>query len=99
MTKHGGHIPPGLARTVVPAAPDAWCTALERWGTMSFADAIAPALEHARRGFLVSPCSASRMGATAEKYKRCLTSTALSLRDGRAYRMGEGLVLRELADT
>src|SRR5688572_15053891 len=33
-------IPPGLARTVVPAAPDAWCTALERWGTMSFADVI-----------------------------------------------------------
>src|SRR5262245_63830694 len=36
--RHGGRIPPGLARTVVPAAPDAWCTALERWGTMSFAD-------------------------------------------------------------
>src|SRR5438874_10786709 len=41
MTRHGGQIPPGLARTVVPAAPDAWCTALERWGTMSFADAAA----------------------------------------------------------
>src|SRR5215831_9007897 len=25
-TRHGGQIPPGLARTVVPAAPDAWCT-------------------------------------------------------------------------
>src|SRR5262247_1313798 len=34
----GNRIPPGLARTVVPAAPAAWCTALERWGTMSFAD-------------------------------------------------------------
>src|SRR6266850_7916722 len=49
MTRHGGQIPPGLPRTVVPAAPDAWCTALERWGTMSFADAIAPALGHAER--------------------------------------------------
>ena len=39
VTRHGGQIPPGLPRTVVPAAPDAWCTALERWGTMSFADA------------------------------------------------------------
>src|SRR5712691_3452226 len=36
--KHGGQIPAGLARTVVPAAPDAWCTALARWGTMSFAE-------------------------------------------------------------
>ena len=33
QTRHAGQIPPGLARTVVPAAPDAWCTALERWGS------------------------------------------------------------------
>src|SRR5712691_1960382 len=37
--RHGGQIPPGLPRTVVPAVPDAWCTALSRWGTMSFATA------------------------------------------------------------
>src|SRR5499426_1056434 len=30
--KCGGQIPVGLLRTVVPAAPDAWCAALERWG-------------------------------------------------------------------
>jgi gamma-glutamyltranspeptidase / glutathione hydrolase len=99
MTKHGGQIPPGLARTVVPAAPDAWCTALERWGTMSFADAIAPALEHAERGFPVSAFSAYQMGANADKYRRWPTSTALYLRDGRAYRMGEVFVQRELAET
>ena len=99
MTRHGGQIPPGLPRTVVPAAPDAWCTALERWGTMSFADAIAPALEHAGRGFAVSAFSAYQMGANADKYRRWPSSTALYLRDGRAYRMGEVLVQRELADT
>jgi len=99
MTRHGGQIPPGLPRTVVPAAPDAWCTALERWGTMSFADAIAPALGHARRGFAVSAFSAYQMGANADKYRRWPSSTALYLREGRAYRMGEVLVQRELADT
>ena len=99
MTRHGGQIPPGLPRTVVPAAPDAWCTALERWGTMSFADAITPALEHAERGFPVSAFSAYQMGSNADKYRRWPTSAALYLRDGRAYRMGEILVLRELADT
>ena len=99
MTRHGGQIPAGLPRTVVPAAPDAWCTALERWGTMSFADAIAPAREHAERGFPVSAFSAYQMGANADKYRRWPTSTALYLRDGRAYRMGELLVQRELADT
>ena len=40
---------PACSRTVVPAAPDAWCTALERWGTLSFADAVAPALECAEQ--------------------------------------------------
>jgi gamma-glutamyltranspeptidase/glutathione hydrolase len=99
MTRHGGQIPPGLPRTVVPAAPDAWCTALERWGTLSFADAIAPALEHAERGFPVSAFSAYQMGTNADKYRRWPTSVALYLRDGRAYRMGEVLVQRELADT
>ena len=99
MQRHGGQIPAGLGRTVVPAAPAAWCEALERWGTMSFADAISPALGHAERGFAVSAFSAYQMGANAEKYKRWPSSVALYLRDGRAYRMGEVLVQSELADT
>ena len=96
---HGDQIPPGLARTVVPAAPAAWCTALERWGTMSFADAIAPALEHAERGFAVSQFSAFQMSTNAEKYKRWPTSAALYLKDGRGFRMGERLVQSELGET
>ncbi|HXH82697.1 MAG TPA: gamma-glutamyltransferase, partial [Candidatus Tectomicrobia bacterium] len=99
VTRHGGQIPPGLPRTVVPASPDAWCAALERWGTMSFADAAAPAIEHARRGFPVSAFSAFQMSSNADKYARWPTSAALYLRDGRAYRRGEILVQAELADT
>ena len=38
MREHGGKIPNGVLRTVVPAAPDAWITALERHGTMGFHD-------------------------------------------------------------
>ncbi|HEY7522007.1 MAG TPA: gamma-glutamyltransferase [Methylomirabilota bacterium] len=95
----GNEIPVGLPRTVVPAAPAAWCAALERWGTMSFADAIAPALEHAERGFAVSQFSAYQMTTHAAKYQRWPTSAALYLKDGRGFRMGERLVQSELADT
>ena len=95
----GNEIPAGLPRTVVPAAPDAWCTALERWGTMSFADIIAPALQHAERGFPVSQFSAFQMTTNAAKYKRWPTSAALYLKDGRGFRMGERLVQTELAET
>lgn len=98
-SRHGGRIPPGLGRTVVPAAPDAWCTALERWGTMSFADVVAPAREHAERGFPLSSFSAYQMGANADKYRRWPSSEALYLRDGRALSMGERLVQRELGET
>src|SRR5215469_4842058 len=41
--EHGGKIPKGVLRTVVPAAPDAWITALRRYGTMSFGDVAAAA--------------------------------------------------------
>jgi gamma-glutamyltranspeptidase/glutathione hydrolase len=49
--EHGGEIPDGLRRTVVPAAPDAWLTALERHGTLGFAEVAGPAIELARDGF------------------------------------------------
>ncbi len=97
--RHGGQIPPGLPRTVVPAAPDAWLTALTRWGTMSFADVVHAATEHAERGFAVSTFSAYQMATNVEKYRRWPTSAPLLLRDGRAYRAGEVLVQRELGET
>src|SRR5215468_5304837 len=36
MREHGGTMPLGILRTVVPAAVDAWITALSDYGTMSF---------------------------------------------------------------
>ena len=98
-SRHAGQIPVGLPRTVVPAAPDAWCTALERWGTMSFADIASAAIDHAERGVPVSDFSAFQMTSNADKYRRWPTSAALYLQDGRAFRAGELLVQKELAET
>jgi gamma-glutamyltranspeptidase/glutathione hydrolase len=95
----GNQIPPGLPRTVVPAAPAAWCMALERWGTMSFAEVATAATEHAGRGFPLSSFSAYQMTANADKYRRWATSAALYLNNGRPFRMGERLVQAELAET
>ena len=97
--RHGGQIPAGLPRTVVPAAPDAWCTALSRWGTMSFAEVVTAATEHAERGFPISQFTAYQMASNADKYRRWPSSAALYLRDGRALRIGEVLVQRELGET
>ena len=55
VEQHGGAIPYGVLRTVVPAAPDAWILALERYGTMSFGDVAAAAIRYAREGFTMHP--------------------------------------------
>src|SRR5229473_3358921 len=97
--RHRGEIPPGVPRTVVPAAPAAWLTALARWGTMSFADVVAPALECAERGFPISRFTAHQMAGQEAAYRQWPTSAALFLRDGRPLRAGEILVQSELAQT
>src|SRR5215510_3981186 len=76
-TRCNGEIPVGLLRTVVPASPDAWCTALARAGTMSFAQVVAPALECAERGFPLSMFSAYATGKSANKLTSWPTSAAI----------------------
>src|SRR5438552_624095 len=97
--RHRGEIPPGVPRTVVPAAPAAWLTALARWGTMAFADVVAPALECAERGLPISRFTAHQMAGQEATYRQWPTSAALFLRDGRPLRAGEILVQSELAQT
>jgi gamma-glutamyltranspeptidase / glutathione hydrolase len=95
----GGQIPPGVLRTVVPAAPDAWCVALERWGTFTFRDAVAPALECAEHGFPLSTFSASMISANVARYRQFPTSLAQYLPGGAPPAPGELFVQAELAET
>jgi gamma-glutamyltranspeptidase/glutathione hydrolase len=98
-SKHGGQIPAGLLRTVVPASPDAWCAALERWGTLSFGDAVAPALECAEHGFPLSVFSAAMIRNNVERFARFPTSAALYLPGGAPVAAGQLFVQTELAGT
>src|SRR6267143_1471193 len=45
---HGDDMPIGVARSVTPAAADAWLTALARHGRLSLAEVLAPSIEAAR---------------------------------------------------
>ncbi len=98
-SRHGGQIPAGVLRTVVPASPDAWCAALERWGTLSFGDAVAPALECAEHGFPLSVFSAAMIRNNAERLARFPTSAALYLPGGAPVAAGQLFVQAELAGT
>ena len=79
---HGGRIPLGILRTVVPAAPDAWITALSRYGRMGFADVANFAIEYARDGFLTYPFFTDRIAEKLAGYSRYPSTAAIYLPDG-----------------
>jgi gamma-glutamyltranspeptidase/glutathione hydrolase len=99
MRSHGGRIPDGVLRTVVPAAPDAWISALRRHGTMRFADVAASAIRFAAEGFSVYPLLERSLSAHAEEYRRWESNAAVFLPGGRVPRVGEKFVQADLART
>lgn len=99
MRDHGGKIPDGVLRTVVPAAPDAWITALRRHGTMRFADVAASAIRFAAEGFAVYPLLSASIASHAQEYRRWASNTAVFLPGGRVPQPGEKFVQSDLART
>ena len=88
---HGGKIPKGVLRTVVPAAPDAWITALAQWGTMSFGEVAASAIDFARDGFPVYPLMSEIITEHEAEYREFPSNVALYLPHGRPPQRRRGL--------
>ena len=95
----GGDMPDGLLRTVVPAAPDAWITALEHFGTLGFAEVAQPAIELARDGFPLGRFVAGIIKANESAYRRWPTSAPIYLPGGRVPQAGEIFVQTDLGRT
>jgi len=86
---HGGRIPEGLMRAVVPGAPSGWITALERYGTMSFGDVAQAAIRLARDGFPADPRFCDTFVANEAKYRRFAGNAEVFLPGGRPPRPGQ----------
>ena len=97
--EHQSVVPVGLLRTVVPGAPAAWLTALERYGSMSFADVAHAAIRLARDGFAIDPFMCAVIEDNVEGYRRWPSNAAVYLPEDRAPRPGERFVQRDLAAT
>jgi gamma-glutamyltranspeptidase/glutathione hydrolase len=95
----GGAIPEGILRTVVPAAPAAWITALRDFGTMTFAEVAAAAIQYARDGFPVYPLFADIVAANETKYQSRPTNAQIYLPNGHPPVVGENFVQTDLART
>ena len=97
--KHGGKIPPGVERCVVPAAPDAWLTALEHFGTMSFGEVASSAIRFARDGFPMHPMMCEFIKKNEENYKQWPGSRKVFLPKGRPPEVGEVFKQPDLGGT
>lgn len=85
----GGKIPVSdtLLSGTVPGVVDAWYILLDRWGTMSFAQALAPAIALAR-GFPVNDRLASAIRGS-KKLPKYPSSARVYYPDGKAPKAGE----------
>jgi gamma-glutamyltranspeptidase / glutathione hydrolase len=98
---HGGRMPPGIHRCVMPAAIDAWLTALERHGSMTFAQVAEPAIELAEEGFPMHSLMFETLSepSALASMRSWPSTSAVFLRDGAPIPIGEPVVQRELAGT
>ena len=99
LKQYGGKMPPGVLRTVIPAAPDAWITALELYGTMSFGEVAAAATRFARDGFPMHWFMADYIREHEAEYRRFPTSVPVFLPNGRAPEVNEVFVQPALGRT
>src|SRR6185503_17677714 len=96
LREHGGAMPPGILRTVMPAAPAAWIKVLERYGTMSFGEVAQAAIRLTRDGFAMHEFMAEYIRDHEKEYRRWPES-AVFLPNGRPPVVGELFYQRELA--
>jgi gamma-glutamyltranspeptidase/glutathione hydrolase len=90
----------GLLGATVPAAPDAWITALEQFGTLPLAAVLAPALELAEEGFAVNPNLSQVIANHERRFREEWPGTAaIYLPDGRVPQPGDRLRQADWAQT
>ena len=75
-----GQIPESILRTVVPAAPDSWLTALELFGTMSFSEVSEAARRFASEGFVMYPLMAENIDRHSKDFMRWKSNSEIYLR-------------------
>ena len=80
----------GFLPACVPAVVDTWAVALARFGTMTFSEVLAPAIELAENGFAVYPGLRDHIESHSELYvERYPTTAKIYCPDGRVPEVGE----------
>lgn len=87
---NGGKLPSsdGLLSGTVPGVVDAWFVLLDRWGSMSFAQVLQPAIEVAEQGYPLTEGLARSM-ATSRKLQKYPSSMTVYRPDGKTPQAGD----------
>ena len=98
---NGGQLPvnDSLLSGTVPGDVDAWYVLLDRWGTMSFAQVLAEAIDLAENGFPVGDSLSRAIAGGAQKLRKYPTSAKVYLPNNRAPQPGEIFRNPDLART
>jgi gamma-glutamyltranspeptidase/glutathione hydrolase len=89
----------GPKAVAVPGSLKAWCETLRRFGTMSLADVMQPAIKHAARGFAATPYLCDCIGDSATDMLKDKPISAIYLPKGVPLKPGERVVQAEYAET
>jgi gamma-glutamyltranspeptidase/glutathione hydrolase len=96
LNECGGKIPGGVHHCVMPAAVDAWTTALKEFGTLSFAEVAAPAIALAEEGFAAYNFFCENIAADAARLAQWPSNTEIYLPGGAPPRLGARFVQSDL---
>jgi gamma-glutamyltranspeptidase/glutathione hydrolase len=89
----------GARAVAVPGSLKAWCETLRRFGTMSLADVMQPAIKHASRGFAATPYLHECIVDGAEAMLQDKAISAIYLPTGAPLNAGDRVVQAEYAET
>jgi gamma-glutamyltranspeptidase / glutathione hydrolase len=89
----------GPKAVAVPGSLKAWCETLHRFGTMSLADVMQPAIKHASRGYAATPYLHECITDGAEVMRKDRAISAIYLPDGKPLNAGDRVVQSEYAET
>ena len=87
----------GVRAALVPGTPAGWLTLHEAYGSLARQDVLAPAIELATEGALVSGFASRFFAANHEKLDKYPTSRDVFISDGRPLKSGEVLLQPALA--
>ncbi len=95
----------GWLPVTVPGAPGAWAALNGRFGRLTLAEDLAPAVTYAREGYPCAPNLAASWKTALEKYRKTLRGPAFNAwfrtfaPEGKAPEAGNMVVLKDHADT